>query len=599
MRSWGLVGCVLLLSVSSSNTAAQTAPAQRVLELRYTPAPRAQIAIWIENAAGELMRTIGLTDAVAMRGIGNRPGASQMNSGFRWPYGRREGVLPIWAHQRASAQGAQQFKRVIFQLRDSEGSASKSSDDESDDDYFCLSFVPARSSKDALDAVSCASVFSSDKGRYMTASDVAAGYGEPYEDIVSRVGRIEPLSLESLYPPRRDAQRCVRADCYDHADIADYPAHARAVMPEIDEVTMATPLGGEQAKLLFPLPTAWPDGGYRACLEINVEGDYNSSFNPQFYRTPQTPVAAWDDWASRKGFGYPYRGQPSVVYCLDFAIGGDNARTFETSQPTGTPGTWDTAAPSFGALAPMDGMTDDPVKAQGSGADRLRRDSTGSRLTAIVRPAGACMNNRAPTAVSELAISGYREERHAHEWATLSFRAAQDDVALFRYELRFSIDPITDATSFIRAQPLKNATIAGEELRIPTNTPPGALISIDVGGFVALNHYYIGVRAIDDCGEASPVQVVEFSTPERKFATVTPCFIATAAYDSPLAAQVGALRRFRDRQLANNTLGRMLVEAYWQIGPPLAQQITQHDSLRQLARWILSPLVAAVRALDE
>ena len=41
-----------------------------------------------------------------VRGIGNRPGAAQMNSGFHWPYGRREGVLPIWAHRRAAAPGA-------------------------------------------------------------------------------------------------------------------------------------------------------------------------------------------------------------------------------------------------------------------------------------------------------------------------------------------------------------------------------------------------------------------------------------------------------------------------------------------------------------
>lgn len=193
----------------------------------------------------------------------------------------------------------------------------------------------------------------------------------------------------------------------------------------------------------------------------------------------------------------------------------------------------------------------------------------------------------------------YREERHAHEWATLSFRAARDDVALFRYELRFSIEPIVDATSFIRAQPVKNATIAGEELRVPTNAPPGTPITIDIGGFVALNHYYIGVRAIDECGEASAVQVVEFSTPERKFATVTPCFVATAAYGSPLADQVGVLRRFHDRRLANHTLGRMLVDEYWSVGPSLAAQVSEHSVLRQLARWLLSPLVAAARSVDD
>src|SRR5690606_3797370 len=107
--------------------------------------------------------TLRLTDAVALRGIGNRTGASQMNSGYRWPYGRREGVLPVWAHRRASAPGASLFRTVMFQGRD-EGRASGG--DSSVDNYFCLSFVKAASKQEALDAVSCASIFRSDKGRY-------------------------------------------------------------------------------------------------------------------------------------------------------------------------------------------------------------------------------------------------------------------------------------------------------------------------------------------------------------------------------------------------------------------------------------------------
>ena len=92
-----------------SHASAQT----RVLQLIYTPTKRAQVAVWIEAADGTFLRTVMLTEAVGLRGIGNRPGALQMNSGFRWPYGRREGVLPVWAYRRASAPGAQAFPRVI------------------------------------------------------------------------------------------------------------------------------------------------------------------------------------------------------------------------------------------------------------------------------------------------------------------------------------------------------------------------------------------------------------------------------------------------------------------------------------------------------
>src|SRR6195952_2445027 len=90
--------CVLLCGMRRTS-----AQAQGVLTFKYTPAPRAQVAIWIEDANGQYLATVALTDAVGYRGIGNRPGSSDMNSGYRWPYGRREGVLPIWAHRRAAA----------------------------------------------------------------------------------------------------------------------------------------------------------------------------------------------------------------------------------------------------------------------------------------------------------------------------------------------------------------------------------------------------------------------------------------------------------------------------------------------------------------
>ena len=120
--------------------AARGAADERAIVLNFTPTERAQIAIWIESADGTFLSTVGLTQAVSVRGIGNRPGATQMNSGYHWPYGRREGVLPVWAHRRASAPGAVQFPRIIFQRRP-EGYASRTCEDSTRDSYFCLSFT--------------------------------------------------------------------------------------------------------------------------------------------------------------------------------------------------------------------------------------------------------------------------------------------------------------------------------------------------------------------------------------------------------------------------------------------------------------------------
>ena len=98
-----------------------------------------------------------------------------------------------------------------------------------------------------------------------------------------------------------------------------------------------------------------------------------------------------------------------------------------------------------------------------------------------------------------------------------------------RYEVRVSTDPMRDEASFMRGAPAKNATLEAEELRIPTNAPKGDVIHVSMGGLIAQTHYYVGVRAIDDCAHPSALRVAELTTPKRAFATVTPCFVATAS----------------------------------------------------------------------
>ena len=576
----------------------ESSTGQRILEFHFTPVSNAQIAMWLETSGGKFLATVGLTEAVALRGIGNRPGASQMNSGFRWPYGRRDGVLPIWAHRRMTADGAKAFRRVIFQNRLAEGLASRTSDDFSRDDYFCLSFNNSRSKRDALDAVSCASVFSSDKGRFMTDQDVRMGYAEPYEDVTmaAHPGRMQPLSVDALYPPRRDIKAC-QGSCFDHKDVATYDAHVREVMPDVDSISMATPRGGELQKRLFMVPAQWPAGMYRACLEINVEGDYSESYSAQHFPTPTTPSSGWDSWAT--GFGYPYRGQPSVVYCAEFELESEGEVSFTTEKPAGSVASWDTAAMNYGQLGDMAGMVDDPVGAPGSGADRLMLTENGYRLKVVVKPPTSCEGNSAPGAVQDLELLEYPNRLQAHQWAELEFRAASDDVGVFRYEVRVATEPITDDDSFMHGVTAKSATMAADELRLPAETAPGTGIHAGLGGLIAETHYYVGVRAVDGCAMPGPISVAQITMPKREFATVTPCFVATAAYGTPLAAEISALRRFRDRHMANNVLGRLFVDAYGVVGPKLADIIRGSEALRAASRFLLAPVVAAARTLDE
>jgi len=70
------------------------------------------------------------------------------------------------------------------------------------------------------------------------------------------------------------------------------------------------------------------------------------------------------------------------------------------------------------------------------------------------------------------------------------------------------------------------------------------------------------------------------------------CFIATAAYGTPMAEEIEILRQFRDEYLLTNPLGQALVDLYYSISPPIADLITEHPSLKPIVRAGLLPAVA-------
>jgi hypothetical protein len=69
------------------------------------------------------------------------------------------------------------------------------------------------------------------------------------------------------------------------------------------------------------------------------------------------------------------------------------------------------------------------------------------------------------------------------------------------------------------------------------------------------------------------------------------CFIATAAFGSPMESQVKLLREFRDRVLLTNPAGRAFVNFYYAFSPPVADMITKHNTARIAVRCSLLPLV--------
>ena len=589
MRRLAIAALLGLTSLVGGPVQAQDGP-PRIVEVQIRPVRRAQIAVWLERADGTFVQTIALTQATAVRGIGNRPGAGQMNSGYNWPYGRREGVLPIWGHRRAAADGARQFRRVIFQDRTSEGWASRSASDFSVDNYYCLSFNQSVAERDNLDATTCPSTFMSDKGRYLSEGDAAAGYAEPFQTAPG-AAMMRPMTTTSLYPPRRDISRCTTAACFDHEDVDRYADDAREVMPEIDSITMATPPEGMVTSIVFTVPEDWPDGEYVAWVEVNTEGDYNADWNDERFPTPLNPEGGWDFWA--KTYGYAFRGQPSVAYQVPFLLGGAGVDT-GTREPWG----YGTVDGLDDTVHEMDStISDDPSAAPGSGADRLFL-ADDQRVRVIVVGPEVCEVNDAPSAVQGLTVTEFEEQRDAHRFADLSFVAASDDVAVVRYEVRVSTEPIVDNESFMRALPAQAATLEHEALVLPNDIVAGELVQVSFGGMSQEIRYYIAVRAVDRCNLRGPIAATEYTTPPIHFTTVSPCFVATAAYGTPLTQEIGALRRLRDRHLRTNALGRSAVRLYETVGPHLAGLIRDHDEARALTRAALAPVVALAGWLD-
>lgn len=73
------------------------------------------------------------------------------------------------------------------------------------------------------------------------------------------------------------------------------------------------------------------------------------------------------------------------------------------------------------------------------------------------------------------------------------------------------------------------------------------------------------------------------------------CFIATAAYGDRDSASVRILREFRDEYLLPRSAGRLLVRMYYRLSPSLAFLVKEHNFLRVLTRWLLTPIIHALR----
>src|SRR5262245_34064584 len=243
---------------------AQAANECRVVETTFKPADKLQIVVWLEDPAGNFISTVFVTDAVGRRGIGNRPGRFDFNSGPHWPYGRRVTVFPVWAHRHGDT-----FPTLVFQNSE-DSNLSHPFSHSSQETFFCR---PLRPDEPAWDTGSCASAIFTDKGRFDS-------------------------NQTSLYPPREDI---ARVEGIDDVSVSMFDS-----MNPLDMGSGATPAADMPFSVTWPIPSDLPQGNYVLWMEVSKEFDFNATYNPTSYPEP-TGIP----WAE---YGEPYRGQPSVVY---------------------------------------------------------------------------------------------------------------------------------------------------------------------------------------------------------------------------------------------------------------------------------------------
>ncbi len=74
-----------------------------------------------------------------------------------------------------------------------------------------------------------------------------------------------------------------------------------------------------------------------------------------------------------------------------------------------------------------------------------------------------------------------------------------------------------------------------------------------------------------------------------------PCFIATAAYGTPMAGDINTLRLFRDKALLTSAAGSLAVDTYYRLSPPIADGVAASPLLAAIVRVALVPVVWIIR----
>jgi hypothetical protein len=278
-------------------------------------------------------------------------------------------------------------------------------------------------------------------------------------------------------------------------------------------------------------------------------------------------------------------GQPSIVYAVPFTVG-ESADVETTSTYVGY-GDWDG---STGTMHPAD--TTITTNAEGTGVGRLllTSDQAGSwrmKVSALPECEGGGDGGdtcAAPNPPEDLQLVP------GDTSIQVSFASAASGPGATRFDVRYRNNGDISDADFLSAIPPSTPP--------PTPGTPGSTVSLDITGLRPTQDYHVAVRSIATCGATSEIVVADVSTTAQKFTTLHGCFIATAAYGTPMAREIDTLRHFRDRHLLTNALGRIFVAGYYSMSPPIANVISGSRFLRARTRAFVAPLVAWAGAVE-
>ncbi len=541
------VGLGLALLSALVAAPAHAADDDVLLEIHYQPVPDLQVAIWLTDTEGNFVQDVFVTQATGTLGIGNRPGRWDFLSSWRFPYGERPQVLPVWAHARGGS-----YPHLIFHDDTDMDSLGWHENRSSAEPYYCRPLTPEENEATLdADVMTCPSpaVFQTDKGRFEGA-------------------------VTSPYPPRSDIFEL--EDGADHADVLQY-----ASINDLDAITGATPVGDESTMVTTVVPRAVAEAGpLVAWIEVNLEGDENADW--EFDRED-------DHWVDPNldQYGVAYFGQPSVVYRVELDT---MKKGFTGTDAYAGYGEFDGLA---GTVNPPDATISTNDR---SGADRLLlHEQNGEVFRFGVYSHGPMSGQNDPDdgwgscRPTELPpVDDFVLEAVAFDTVLVHFTVpeleGETDVRTMTFYYRPGEMPITEDNASSAIQVVPGAEDCDVEPASGTTT------WCELTELFGNYEYQMAVRYADSCNNESPLVAGAVKTPAQQFATVEgACFVATAAWGAAWEERVAALRSFRDRVLRPSAVGSAAVAFYRAHGPVFARAIAQRPWARAVARWALTP----------